>query len=131
MRELNERVLKRPLLRDYPNLAGLFILLRVMELLQVQGNRLVPCVSAAQFWRSLNPTEQYFALLEALLFQAQSSVLGAARRSQEIQSFAPVTLFLGQLSQKWRDFDHYEAVYVLDPKQRFRREISSCSSNWV
>ena len=48
--ELNAKVshpiqlaLKRALLRDYPNLAGIFILLRVMDLLQMKGNRLAVC----------------------------------------------------------------------------------------
>src|SRR5438093_12702111 len=84
--ELNAKVsdpielsLKRALLRDYPNLAGLFVLLRVMDLLQFKGSRLVICPAALQIWRSLNPTEQYFALLEALLFEAHSSVLTAER----------------------------------------------------
>jgi hypothetical protein len=48
--ELNQRSshpiqlnLKRPLLRDFPNLAGVFILLRVMDLLQINGSRLAVC----------------------------------------------------------------------------------------
>jgi len=36
-----ELPLKRPLLRDYPNLAGVFVLLRVMGLLVAERNRLV------------------------------------------------------------------------------------------
>ena len=84
-----ELALKRALLKDYPNLAGIFILLRVMELLQMRGNRLAPDPVALEFWRSLNPTEQYFALLEALLFQAQSSVLGGERRCLEEPAINP------------------------------------------
>src|ERR1017187_2208354 len=57
-------VLKRALLRDYPNLAGIFVLLRVMDLVQMKGHRLVICPGALEFWRGLNCTEQYFALLE-------------------------------------------------------------------
>ena len=52
---------------------------------------------ALEFWRSLNPTEQYFALLEALLFQAQSSVLGGERRRLEEPAIETVPFFLGQL----------------------------------
>src|SRR4051812_17975646 len=99
--ELNEKSghpvqlnLKRPLLRDYPNLSGIFILLRVMELFQVRRGRLVVCPSALDLWRGLNPTEQYFSLLEALLFQAQSSVLGGGRTREEAQAFGTVTTFL-------------------------------------
>jgi hypothetical protein len=79
--------LKRALLRDYPNLAGIFILLRVMDLLQMKGSRLMVCPAALDAWRRLNCTEQYFALLEALLFQAQSSVLGGERRREEVRAF--------------------------------------------
>jgi hypothetical protein len=127
--ELNAKIshpielpLKRALLRDYPNLAGLFILLRVMDLLQMAGNRLVLCPTALEFWRSLNPTEQYFALLEALLFHAHSSVLcGEDRCSREdARACEAVTLFLGQLSDHWLNFDHYASVYVFGPRGQLR-----------
>ncbi|MCL5097498.1 MAG: plasmid pRiA4b ORF-3 family protein, partial [Candidatus Omnitrophica bacterium] len=118
--ELNQKIshpialnLKRALLRDYPNLAGLFILLRVMDLLQLQGKRLTLCPEALGFWRSLNPTEQYFALLEALLFHAHSSVLGNERSREDAQAFRPVTFFLCRLSSRWLKFDFYESSYTL------------------
>lgn len=110
-----ELVLKRALLKDYPNLAGIFILLRVMELLQMRGSRLAPDPVALEFWRSLNPTEQYFALLEALLFQAQSSVLGGERRRLEEPAIETVPFLLGQLGDRWRSFDLYEATNSLGP----------------
>ncbi len=108
-------VLKRALLRDYPNLAGIFILLRVMDLLQMKGNRLVVCPAALDAWRRLNCTEQYFALLEALLFQAQPSVLGGERRREEARAFEMIALFLGQLSDRWRSFHHYESASTFGP----------------
>ena len=122
--ELNQRVshpielsLKRALLRDYPNLAGVFILLRVMELLKMKHSRLVVCPAALESWRRLNATEQYFALLEALLFHAQSSVLGGPRTTREDpQAFETIVSFLGQLSDRWRNFDHYESVRLLGPQ---------------
>jgi hypothetical protein len=121
--ELNAKVghpiklaLKRALLRDYPNLAGIFILARVMDLLQMKGNRLVVCPEALEFWLNLNPAERYFALLEALLFQAQSSVLGGAENRWDTQSVDLLVLFLVQLSDRWRNFDHYEAVRLLGPR---------------
>ena len=87
-----------------------------MELLEMMGNRLVVCPTALEFWRKLNATEQYFALLEAFLFQAQSSVLGGERKREEEQAFEKVTMFLGQLSDRWRNFDHYESTYMLGPQ---------------
>jgi len=112
-----ELPLKRPLLRDYPNLAGVFILLRVMELVEMQGNRLTVQPAALEVWRGLNFTEQYFALLEALLFQAQSSVLGArVNRREETQTFQNSIFFLGHLSNHWCQFDEYASIYILGPQ---------------
>jgi hypothetical protein len=109
--------LKRPLLRDYPNLAGIFILLRVMDLLQMRGNRLAVHPAAWGVWRDLNCTEQYFALLEALLFHAQASVLGATPKyREEPQACETSSLFLGQLSERWRQFDFYESVKSFGPQ---------------
>lgn len=113
--------LKRALLRDYPNLAGIFILLRVMDLLQMKGNRLVVCPDALKFWRSLNFAEQYFALLEALLFHAQSTVLGGENTRESSQAIEPIAVFLDQLSDRWRNFDHYESVRHLGPGASFHR----------
>lgn len=107
--------LKRALLRDYPNLAGIFVLLRVMDLLQTKGNRLVVSPENLERWRGLNPTEQYFALLEALLFHAQPSVLGGECRREECQGFEMITLFLGQLSERWHTFSRYESVGFCGP----------------
>jgi len=112
-----ELPLKRPLLRDYPNLAGVFILLRVMELVEMQGNRLTVQPAALEVWRGLNFTEQYFALLEALLFQAQSSVLGAkVNHREDTQAFRNCIVFLGHLSNHWRQFDEYASIYILGPQ---------------
>ena len=120
--ELNARlshpiklILKRALLRDYPNLAGLFILLRVMGLLGVNRNRLAVCPEAMEFWRTLNPTEQYFALLESLLFHAHSSVLGRLHTREDAEAFESVTFFLVRLSDRWRPFDEYESTSTFGP----------------
>ena len=121
--ELNSKVshpiqlaLKRALLRDYPNLAGIFVLSRVMDLLRMKGHRLVVCPEALEFWRGLNFAEQYFALLEALLFQAQSAVLGGGHTREDSQSIEATAVFLDQLSDRWRNFDRYESVRHLGPK---------------
>ena len=118
--ELNARIshplelrLKRALLRDYPNLAGLFILLRVMNLYQAEEKRLRVNPSTLAVWRDLNPTEQYFALLEALLFLAQSSALAEERRSREdAEAFDTLTMFLSQLTERWHTFERYESIYT-------------------
>src|SRR5438552_66653 len=122
--ELNARaghpiklILKRALLRDYPNLAGIFVLLRVMDLFQMRGKRLMVCSTALESWRALNPTEQYFALLEALLFHAHSSVLGdEATREEGPQSFEDAVSFLAQLTERWRNFECYDSASILGPQ---------------
>jgi hypothetical protein len=109
--------LKRALLRDYPNLAGIFVLLRVMGLLHLKGNRLAVCPAAWDLWRNLNVTEQYFALLEALLFQAETSVLtNQTNRCEEAPTFETSVAFWAQLSERWRNFDHFAPVYFLGPQ---------------
>ena len=108
--------LKRALLRDYPNLAGIFILTRVMDLLQIKGNRLVVNPEALKVWRGLNFTEQYFTLLEAFLFQAESTVLGGAPTREDNEIVESVGAFLGLLSDRWRNFDQYESVSDLGPQ---------------
>ncbi len=102
-----ELALIRPLLRDYPNLAGLFILLRVMDLVQPQKGRLRPNERAVERWAALNPTEQYFALLEAWLFLAEHSVLGRSEHRLQSQ-FVGNLRFLSQcLSPRWRTFPDF------------------------
>lgn len=115
-----ELALKRPLLRDYPNLAGIFVLLRVMDLLQAKGSRLRVCPVALEFWRGLNCTEQYFALLEALLFEAQPSVLASERGDRELQGFDIIPMFLTQLSDRWRAFKYYESASIFGPQGEIR-----------
>ncbi|MCX6922977.1 MAG: hypothetical protein NT154_07180, partial [Verrucomicrobia bacterium] len=115
-----ELTLKRALLRDYPNLAGIFVLLRVMDLLQVKGPRLRVCATALEFWRGLNHTEQHFALLEALLFQAHPSVLAHERRYEDTRAFELIPALLAQLGDRWRSFDHYESVSYFGPQGDLR-----------
>ena len=70
--ELNARLhhplelhLQRPLLRDYPHIAGLYILLRVMDLAHAEDGRVRVNESGLAYWSGLNSVEQYFALLES------------------------------------------------------------------
>src|SRR5262245_4577388 len=74
--ELNQRLsrplhlqLKRPQLRSHPYLQGLNLLLRASGLGRIQGTgtkaRLVLDPDMLAQWDDLNPTEQYFNLLEA------------------------------------------------------------------
>lgn len=102
----------RALLRDYPNLAGLFLLLRVMGLAVADKGRvrIEPAVQAR--WEALNPTEQYFALLEAWLLRASGDMLGGGQRFPNFMQLQGNLLFLAhQLSDHWRSFPEDCHIY--------------------
>ncbi len=77
--------LKRPLLQSHPYLQGLHLLLRATGLSRVAGSgdgtRLLIDPDMLQRWTALNPTEQYFTLLEAWLRKARPEMAGERGRS--------------------------------------------------
>jgi hypothetical protein len=84
--ELNERLtkplvhkLKRPQLRSFPTIAGLFLLLRASGMVVGETNprrsvRIDP--GMRQLWESLNTAEKYWTLLENVLTECDLSILG-------------------------------------------------------
>src|SRR4051794_20048660 len=72
--------LKRPQLRSHPYLQGLNLLLRASGLTRVEGTgakaRLVLDPVMRSQWDRLNPTEQYFQLLEAWLRLGRAEMVG-------------------------------------------------------
>lgn len=72
--------LKRPVQKSYPYIHGLYLLLRLLGIVQIlpQGKVQVFTVDQAVLpvWNRLNPTEQYFTLLEAWLMLADEAVIG-------------------------------------------------------
>lgn len=75
--------LKRPQQKSYPNLYGLYLLLRVTGLTQicqtVKTPKLVVNPDLYAAWQTLNPTEKYFTLLEAWLIRGNLELLGEDR----------------------------------------------------
>lgn len=75
--------LKRPVQKSYPYIHGLYFLLHTSGLAQIIGKgkktKLVLDPKILQIWQSLNPTEQYFTLLESWLVWGNSEVLGDPR----------------------------------------------------
>jgi hypothetical protein len=75
--------LKRPQQKSYPNIHGLYLLLRATGIATVvaQGKklqlRLDPQIH--DDWQQLNPTEQYFSLLEAWFIRSHPEMLGEER----------------------------------------------------
>lgn len=85
--ELNARLthpieidLKRPMQKSYPPINGLYLLIRASGLAPVEGSarkqRLVIDEEALRSWKTLNPTERYFTLLETWLLRADTEILG-------------------------------------------------------
>ena len=72
--------LKRPVQKSYPHLQGLYLPARATGLMRVQkvktGARLTLDGAALDSWRGLNPTEAYFALLEAWWLRASLEMVG-------------------------------------------------------
>jgi hypothetical protein len=72
--------LKRPMIKSYPHIEGLYLLLRATGLGQVGGTRTKPVLLIDQAlydaWSALNPTERYFTLLETWLLRADSGIVG-------------------------------------------------------
>ncbi len=116
--ELNARLrqpvevhLARPLLRDYPNLAGLYILLRVLALARVEGSRLWIDEAQLTAWRALNPAEQYFALLETWLLRADAQVLGGEAQQSREDSSNRLWFLVRHLGSRFTTFDEYVHTY--------------------
>jgi hypothetical protein len=76
--------LERPQLRSHPYLQGLHLLLRSTSLARVEGKgdkaRLVIDPETLESWNELNPTEQYFSLLEAWLLVSRPEMVGVQDR---------------------------------------------------
>ena len=72
--------LKRPQLKSYPHIQGLYLLLRASGLGRIDGTPSRPVLvidgSVYDSWTSLNPAERYFTLLETWLLRGQPEIVG-------------------------------------------------------
>ncbi len=109
-----EVYLERPQLRDFPNIGGMFVLLRVMDFVRVEGKLLRIDPARLALWRTYNPAEKYFTLLEAWLFHADAAVLGGEDRRRLNSQFAANLRFLVKLkTTQWTTFDEYCHLYEI------------------
>ena len=128
--ELNQRLsqpitlqLERPLLRDYPNIAGLYALARIMGLVGAGKGRVQVNRGALDCWSALNPTEQYFALLEAWLIHADGSLAGNHERERQSQ-FIENLSFLGELSSaRQRDLRRFFTRHLWTPRSAWNVQL--------
>ncbi len=74
---------QRPVQRSYPNIHGLYLLLRVTGLAEIRTSGKSACLkrNPAKYaaWQRLNPTEKYFTLLEAWIIRGIPELLGEER----------------------------------------------------
>lgn len=88
--ELNDRLstpipldLKRPQMKSFPTIQGLYLLLRATGIGQItsKGKKSIMVLEPQrlQSWNTLNPTERYFTLLEAWMLRAHEEMLGETR----------------------------------------------------
>lgn len=75
--------LKRPVQKSYPQIHGLYMLLRAMGMVNIVASgkkfRLMLNPSMLEQWRQLNPTERYCTLLETWLIRSFADLLGEER----------------------------------------------------
>ncbi|MBF2084528.1 hypothetical protein [Thermoleptolyngbya sp. C42_A2020_037] len=101
--------LKRPQQKSYPNLYGLYLLLRVTGLTQIhqagKTPKLVVNPDLYAAWQTLNPTEKYFTLLEAWLIRGDLELLGEGRNPLNEGSRVPKTWT--NLSKQPKTYQNY------------------------
>jgi hypothetical protein len=104
--------LSRPLLRDYPNIAGLYILLRVLQLIRADGAKLSVDGTQARSWNALNPCEQYFALFESWMLEADGQVLGGPQDQRDADGFSDLLYWIAHnVGPRWKTFDENVHTY--------------------
>lgn len=122
LEELNQKMsspiqlsLSRVLMRNYPNIAGPYILLRVMGIVETTGKKVRINREKMTFWMNLNPVEQYFTLLEALLFFAEDSVIGKNSNARNDGEITDSIFFLKNLPDVSSKNTHeYFPVYCMN-----------------
>lgn len=115
--DLNERLadpididLKRATLINYPNILGVFLLLRTLQIIETNGKRVYVDTTALEAWRALNPTEQYFTLFEIWLWHADPTLLD--QRLENSMGRLPLSYvhlrFLDELPKKtWKTYPEW------------------------
>lgn len=98
---------KRALLRDYPNLTGLFVLLRVMNLVRTHGKRLWVDPGSLAVWAGLSPAAKYFSLLDSWLLTASGEVAGKGYWEQADQYNSNLEFLVALPSGAWTEFDEW------------------------
>ncbi|MCC5839699.1 MAG: hypothetical protein JJT96_06195 [Opitutales bacterium] len=128
--DLNERMadpieidLKRASLMNYPNILGVFLLLRTLQIIETNGKSVYVDTTALEAWHSLSPTEQYFTLFETWLWHTDPKLLD--QRLENSMGRLPLSCthlqFLNELPKaKWKTY----------PDWVHTRSFHDCIPDW-
>ena len=107
-----ESDLKRPVQKSYPNIHGLYLLLRATGIAEIsaKGKKLQMVLNPDVYasWQQLNPTEKYFTLLEAWIVRGHPEMLGNERSG-------PMTMG-DRLINSWPKLTQKKSVTFKDAK---------------
>jgi hypothetical protein len=110
--------MKRPVQKSYPNIHGLYLLLRATGITEItaKGKQLQmvlnPEVHAS--WQQLNPTEKYFTLLEAWIVRGHAEMLGDDRSGHMTMGDRVLNSWFKMASQKSATFKDYKDYDLLN-----------------
>ncbi|OUC14326.1 MAG: hypothetical protein B0A82_12610 [Alkalinema sp. CACIAM 70d] len=126
--ELNDRLtsplrldLARPQQKSYPNIQGLYLLLRATGLTHVikQGNKFALQINSKvlESWQTLNFTEKYCTLLEAWLVRSHEAMLDPKARSP-----------LNEGAKVFQHWPHLSQINAITPKRTAKEQESLAES---
>jgi Plasmid pRiA4b ORF-3-like protein len=93
--------LKRPQQKSFPHINGLYLLLRASGLTQIvqekKEAKLMLDNKVLADWKSLNPTERYFALFHAWWYRGSAEIIGESSRDYNNGLYDILYFFLNSL----------------------------------
>lgn len=109
--------MNRPQQKSYPNIHGLYLLLRSTGMLKIRKEKikvfLVIDEKMLQRWKLLNPTEKYFTLLDAWMLRGSDEYIGEqTRRFTELPPLFKCERFIHSLNFKKHNIT--KNIYLMD-----------------
>jgi hypothetical protein len=102
----------RPTFHSYPNLEGLYLLLRSTGIIKIVGSQKEKVIKVNEevlnVWRTLNTTEQYFSLFTTWLFRSEPAPVIVSKCFGRWPLFTLVYEFYQSLSEKGFIVDNYK-----------------------
>jgi hypothetical protein len=140
--------LKRPQQKSFPHINGLYLLLRASGLTQIalekKETKLMLDNKVLADWKSMNPTERYFALFHAWWLRGSAEIIGESSRDYGNGLYDSMVFFLKTLEdglsvkEKPYDFDYFRyspgfhnmALMELFGFIRIEQDAALSGENW-